>query len=141
MIRRTVGYDRYSSREAYAQLNWLYHPLGLFVNFFQPSRKLVSKERVGAKVIKRYDVAKTPYERALEKGGIDEAKRKELEELYLSLNPVRLRTEIDTALERVWKMAERPGYITKPGEPMKEVQATAATPSVTLILRHPRALR
>lgn len=120
VIRRTVGYDRYSSKEAYAQLNWLYRPLGLFVNFFQPIRKLVSKERVGAKVIKRYDVAKTPYERALEKGGMDEATRKELEDLYLSLNPVRLRAEIDTALERLWKMAERPGSITKPEEPRKE---------------------
>ncbi|MDP2726414.1 MAG: hypothetical protein Q8P59_02620, partial [Dehalococcoidia bacterium] len=120
VIRRTVGYDRYSSSEAYAQFNRLYRPLGLFVNFFAPIRKLVSKERVGAKVIKRYDVAKTPYERALEKGGMDEAKRKDMEELYLSLNPVQLRAEIDTALERLWKMADRPGSLVKPDEPRME---------------------
>jgi len=123
VIRRTVGYDRYSSREAYEQLNWLYSPLGLFVNFFQPMRKLVSKERVGAKVTKRYDVAKTPYERVLEKVKMEETKRKELEELYLSLNPAQLRAEIDAALERLWKMAEKPGSITKLDAPMQEVRA------------------
>lgn len=123
VIRRIVGYDRYSSRESYEQLNWLYDPLGLFVNFFQPIRKLVSKERVGAKVIKRYDVAKTPYERVLEKCQMEEAKRKELVEIYESLNPVQLRAEIDAAQERLWKLAEKPGSITKPEQPMKEVRA------------------
>lgn len=117
VIRRTVGYDRYSSSQAYAQLNRLYRPLGLFVNFFAPIRKLVSKERAGAKVIKRYDLAKTPYERTLETGQMAPARCREMEELYLSLNPVQLRAEIDTALERLWKMAERAGSIIKPDQP------------------------
>lgn len=120
IIRRTVGYDRYCSSQAYAQLNRLYRPLGLFVNFFAPIRKLTSKERMGAKVIKRYDLAKTPYERALEKDGMAQARRKELEQLYLSLNPVQLRAEIDTALERLWKMADRAGSLVKPHKPRRE---------------------
>ncbi len=63
VVRRVVGYRRYTSRAAYEHLVQLYELLRLYVNFFQPIRKLVSKERVGAKVIKRYDEAATPYQR------------------------------------------------------------------------------
>ena len=43
----------------------LYAAARLYVNFFQPSFKLKEKRREGAKVIKRYHVPATPYERAL----------------------------------------------------------------------------
>lgn len=106
-VRRVVGYDRYASRAAYEQLERLYDLLRRYGNFFQPLRKLVGKERVGAKVIKRYDTARTPYQRLLEAGVLKAAQRASLERLYRSLNPVRLRAEIDAALETLWKLAER----------------------------------
>lgn len=106
VVRRLVGYDRYTSRGAYEQLGKLYSLVRLYVNFFQPITKLVSKERVGAKVVKRYDVAKTPYQRLLETRVLGEAERRSLEELYRSLNPVQLRTQIDQALETLWKLAD-----------------------------------
>ena len=37
-----------------------------------------------------------------------EEKRAELEQPYRNLNPVRLKAEIDEALERSWKLAGRP---------------------------------
>jgi hypothetical protein len=109
LIRQRIGYDRYSTKAAYEQLERLYRALRLYANFFQPLRKLVGKERVGSKVVKRYDLARTPYRRVLEARVLEEAKRAELEELYRSLNPVRLRAEIDALLEVLWKLAERPG--------------------------------
>lgn len=66
--RRLIGYDRYSSKAAYEQLQRLYANLRLFVNFFQPVSKLISKERVGASVKKQYDLAQTPYQRLLALG-------------------------------------------------------------------------
>ena len=63
--RRLIGYDRYSSKAAYEQMQRLYADVRLYVNFFQPASKLISKERDGAKVKKKYDEAQTPYQRLL----------------------------------------------------------------------------
>jgi hypothetical protein len=43
----------------------LYRVVRRYVNFYQPLLKLLEKERIGAKVSKKYDDAKTPYQRVL----------------------------------------------------------------------------
>jgi hypothetical protein len=63
IVRRVIGYDRYECAEALAQLNRVYEVLRLWTNHWQPVMKLIGKERVGAKLRKRYDVARTPYHR------------------------------------------------------------------------------
>jgi len=55
IVRRLVGYDRYSSKMAYQSLERLYDVVRLYMNFFQPSMKLMGKTRQGAKVHKVYD--------------------------------------------------------------------------------------
>ena len=60
-----VGYGRYDTDNELVILNKLYSYLRLYVNFFQPVRKLVKKVRIRSKVTKRYDEAKTPYRRVL----------------------------------------------------------------------------
>lgn len=107
VVRRVVGYDRYNSHAALALLNELYGYLRLYVNFFQPVLKLLSKERQGAKVVKHYDVAQTPYERLCASKVLEPAQEAALEKLYQSLNPVQLRKQIDQALEKLWALAER----------------------------------
>jgi len=108
VVRRLVGYDRYSSRAALETLNRLYDLLRLYVNFFQPVMKLVAKTRHGAKVHKVYDKARTPYQRLLEAGGLTEAKRQELAAIYRGLNPVYLLEQINKTLEQLWAMADLP---------------------------------
>jgi len=49
VARRAVGYARYDTKEEVCIMNDLYDVLRLYVNFFQPSAKLVSKERIGPK--------------------------------------------------------------------------------------------
>lgn len=105
-VRRRVGYDRYASKAAYAQLEHLYELANLHGNFFQPICKLISKEREGPKVRKRYDRAQTPYQRLLATKVLDEAEQQTLADLYRSLNPLQLRQQIDEALEALWKLAE-----------------------------------
>lgn len=109
VVRRPIGYDRYSTKAAYAQMNKVYEPLTLYVNFFQPMRKVIGKERDGARVRKRYDKARTPYQRLLESGVLGEAERQALDQLYRSLNPVELRAQVERELEALWRLADRPG--------------------------------
>ncbi len=110
VVRRLVGYDRYNSRAALEALNRIYDLTRLYVNFFQPVMKLVSKTRHGAKVQKVYDTARTPYQRLLGSGVLTEAKRQELAATYHGLNPVLLLSEINENLEHLWKLAERSAY-------------------------------
>lgn len=106
IVRREVGYDRYNSHASLDLLNELYGYLRMYVNFFQPVLKLTGKERRGAKVHKTYDVAQTPYERLCASQILDAEKQAELDRTYQRLNPVRLRKQIDQALEKLWARAD-----------------------------------
>jgi hypothetical protein len=104
-VRRLVGYDRYSTKAAYRQLEYLYPLVRLHTNFFQPLCKLVARERDGAKVHKRYDRAQTPHQRLLATGVLSKAERQRQAILYQALNPLQLRLQIDDALRILWQMA------------------------------------
>ena len=108
VVRRLVGYDRYTSRAALEALNHVYELLRLYVNFFQPVMKLASKRRQGAKVYKVYDIARTPYQRLLDSGVLTEDKRLELAAVYHGLNPVSLLDQINENLEHLWTLLECP---------------------------------
>jgi len=110
VVRRLIGYDRYNSRAALEALNRTYDLLRLYVNFFQPVMKLVSKTRHGARVHKVYDTAQTPYRRLLESGVLTEAKQCELAATYNYLNPVLLLKQINENLEHLWNLAEHPAH-------------------------------
>ena len=101
MVRRLVGYDRYSSKASIEVLNRIYNLLRLYANFFQPVMDLASKTRQGAKVPKACHVAQTPYPRLLTAGILAEAKREELAATYYRLNPVLLLKQINENLENL----------------------------------------
>ena len=63
IVRGLVGYDRFATKAAHAQLAAVYRVARLHINFFQPVQKLVSKTRVGARAVRRYDRAQTPWQR------------------------------------------------------------------------------
>ena len=106
VLRRYVGYDRFSTRDAFAALQAVHDRLRLYVNFFQPIRKLVSKERHGARVTKRFDTAQTPYRRLLASGILTPERAAELVDQYHRLNPRTLRREVQTGLETLWSLAD-----------------------------------
>jgi transposase InsO family protein len=107
IVRRLVGYDRYSSHAAQRQLAQVYAAVGLYGNFFQPVRKVRVTERVGGRIVKRYDTAQTPYQRLLAAGVLPVAHQQDLQATYERLNPVRLRQQIDDGLALLWKLADR----------------------------------
>jgi hypothetical protein len=111
VVRRLIGYDRYTSKAAYQCLERLYADIRLYTNFFQPTMKLVSKTRHGAKVNKTYDTARTPYQRLLESGVLTETAQQELAAIYHNLNPIYLLKQINENLESLWGMAARPASL------------------------------
>jgi len=105
VVRHTVGYDRWETDQEFAILESIHDDLRLYINFFQPSFKLIAKERIGNKTIKRYDTAKTPYQRVLERKDISLEAKARLMNLYLQLNPAELRRRIDQKTAKLWKIS------------------------------------
>ncbi len=90
-----VGYSRYDAPEELRLLNELYAVVRLHTNDFQPSMKLVEKTRIGSKVTKKYDSAKTPYHRVMTSPEISRQVKRELRGIYASLNPATLIRKIN----------------------------------------------
>jgi hypothetical protein len=105
VVRGLVGYDRYTSKAAYAQLARVYQLARLHVNFFQPVQKLVRKTRDGARTRRYYDAAQTPYQRLGAAGVLPPAARAQMDTVYASLNPAQLRRDLERQLERLWALA------------------------------------
>lgn len=101
VVRRAVGYQRFDSDEQLRLLNELYEVLDLYTNFFQPSMKLKSKARHGARVTKKYHEARTPYQRLLDSSFIAEASKQQLRARYRLLNPAQLKRQIERLQQKL----------------------------------------
>jgi hypothetical protein len=120
VVRRLVGYDRYEGVEAWRALAAVYRVLRLYLNFFQPSLKLASKQREGARVTKQYDKAQTPYQRVLASTALTEEQKERLRRGYEQLDPLALLSELqrqqDQFWQHAWKEAGRPTAIPQGDE-------------------------
>ena len=105
VVRHTVGYDRWETDQELVLLASIHADLRLYINFFQPSLKLIAKERIGNQTIKRYDTAKTPYQRVIERQDISLEAKVLLINLYVHLNPAELRRQIDQKTAKLWKLS------------------------------------
>ena len=107
-VKKYVGYLRYDTLGEQKILNDLFgKELRLYKNFFQPVIKLVSKERIGGKIHRRYDIPKTPYQRVIESPEVSKEKKEELKRIYQSLNPAQLKRAIDRKLNFLYKAYQR----------------------------------
>jgi len=106
--RKVVGHERYDSEEAVELLNDLYrNGLRWMMNLFQPSIRLLKKERRGARLVRKYDKPKTPLDRLIESGKGDAAKIAEFKKLRDNLDPFELSAAIDRKLKRIYSLANR----------------------------------
>lgn len=105
-LARPEGVRCYSTRAAFTVLPQLYVLLRLPLNFFRPVRKLLSKQRVGSKVIKRYDAPQTPCQRALAAGVLAPAHQRALAHQVQALDPVALAHDIARRLDMLWTLAD-----------------------------------
>ena len=102
-IRHWLGYGRFDNEQQLELINNLYRrELRLYNNFFRPVMKIISKEKINNSVCrKKYDTAKTPYQRLLESDQINLQQKQKLTEIYVSLNPVQLKLTVDQKIKKI----------------------------------------
>jgi hypothetical protein len=105
IVRRLVGYGRLSGTDATKTLALLYASARLYINFFQPSFKLKSKTRDGARVKKLYHPPATPCDRIIAHPAVDPAVKEKLVAQFQSLDPVRLLQQIRIAQQALSDIA------------------------------------
>lgn len=121
VVRRLVGYGRLRGSEATQTLASLYEVSRLYINFFQPSFKLKSKTRHGAKVTKRYEAPLTPLERVLRSASVQETTKRRLRAQFRALDPLDLLSRMREAQQQVAKCSES-------GSALKEAKIPGRVP-------------
>jgi hypothetical protein len=105
VVHQFVGTDRLVGSQASRQLRELYRALRLYVNCFQPSMKLVSKQVEEGSVRRVVDPAKTPLQRLLLSGILPAATQHHLREVAQALDPIRLLRQVEHLQQAVWRFA------------------------------------
>jgi hypothetical protein len=90
VVRKLVGYDRLSGIVDVEKLARLYEFSRFYVNCFQPSFKLKSKVRMGARVVKTYHQPLTPYERVVSSPHVPQSGKQQLQAIFPKLDPIAL---------------------------------------------------
>ena len=101
VVRQFIGYRRFETDQQLAVLQEIYPLIVAHHNFFQPMMRLKEKERIGSKVIKRYETATTPYRKLISvEGWLGEEEKNRLQEEYTAMNPMEL-------LRRIHRLSSR----------------------------------
>lgn len=99
-VRNLFGYDRFDDPSLVPLMNEIYrvywNPLW---NFFTPVMKLISKQRVGSKIVKKWDKPKTPCQRLIDCDKIPLQAKRTLKKYLNSKNPFFLRKELEKKLK------------------------------------------
>jgi hypothetical protein len=103
LVRHYLGYDRFDSVPQVHTINELYDKLWLYDNFFQPVLHLEEKIYVRgtegvSRIRRRFDEAKTPFDRLCTTGAVSQQVLEQLRCLRDQTNPRRLRQEIHDLL-------------------------------------------
>jgi hypothetical protein len=104
-VRELVGYLRFDTPEELALLNQIWELDWQFTNLILTQQKLVHRERVGSKVIKRHDPARTPHRRALDSGVLTAAQKGRLTRTRNHLHPGQLQRHIDQLCDQLDHLA------------------------------------
>ena len=101
-VRQWFGYERYDHPAVWPLVNALCKgALNQLLNYFLPTLKLQSKERVGSRVVRKYGPAATPLERVLACAEVSEETKARLNSEKKQLNPFALRREVDRHLQQI----------------------------------------
>jgi hypothetical protein len=102
LIRAYTGHDRFDTQEQLKAIRQLYEHLWLYHNFFQPVMRLQEKIYLNEFQFQRkYDQAKTPYDRLKAKNILNKNLMEGLDDLRAQTNPMNLREQIDLQITRL----------------------------------------
>ncbi|HEC7608686.1 TPA: transposase family protein [Salmonella enterica subsp. enterica serovar Muenchen] len=90
VVRKLAGYGRLDGEHAVKAMNQMYMANRLFINFFQPSFKLLETQRIGGKTVRRHDAPKTPYNRLIELHTLRAELRRHFDDIIHALDPLKL---------------------------------------------------
>ena len=102
VVRKMIGYGRFDTYDQLDIIKRIHNTLALYQNYFQPSQKLISKTRIGAKVTKKYDAAQTPCQRLLSRPDTPEQTKRLLHETFRELNPFELLRAIHDLISQLY---------------------------------------
>lgn len=120
VVRRSVGYMRFTSEAALTAMNELYARLRLLVNFVYPSAKLIARTRIGSRVIRKHDQPATPYQRIMAREDVDPSVKQALATQYRDIDPVALARQFKVVQDDLLAYA---APLTNPFQPYKVFHA------------------
>lgn len=101
-VRKLMGYGRMNTQAQLEKMNDLYwNEQDFYKNFFLPNKKLIKKKRMGTKIVKKYDTARTPYQRLLENKEFPEVEKEKLRMIYDKLNPAEIKRNLDKKISKI----------------------------------------
>lgn len=101
-VRQHFGYERYDNPAVAALINALCkEALGILLNHFLPTQKLMGKERMGQRTVRKYGPAQTPYARVLAAPEVSEEKKSQLKMIHQSHNPMALARLIESKKKEI----------------------------------------
>jgi transposase InsO family protein len=110
LVRAYLGDDRLDTVAQTIAVNQLYDKMWVYYNLFQPvmrlTEKIVTPTPKGqlAKVKRRYDQARTPFDRLCQTTAITQQRREQLEILRDQTNPRQLRQEIYDLIDYIFSL-------------------------------------
>jgi len=142
LVRAYLGYDRLDTVAQTIAAGQLYDKMWLYYNFFQPVMRLAEKiviptEGQPTRIKRRYDQARTPFDRLCETTAIAQKRRERLEALRDQTNPRQLRQEIYDLIDYIFSL---PGAVPGKTEDVYQTLTTHSgleTPPLGLPLLNP----
>ena len=112
-VRELFLYDRIDEKELIEWMNDIYKNIwNPLQNFFIPSTKLLRKTRIGSRIKKEFEPARTPYQRILESSSISAEQKEALKKTKESLNPFKLNKALDQEIRSFFKALRYHRYPT-----------------------------
>jgi len=107
VVRKYVGWERFDNLAMVTHLNDLYDVLETYLNHWKASRRMISKERIGAKYVRKYEkIAQTPYQRVLAHTDITADVKEKLRKQHDTLNPLLLLKKIATLKKKLYELTK-----------------------------------
>jgi hypothetical protein len=101
-VRNTLGYHRFDTEAEQAALAGVYRFTNPLTNFWNPSVKIIAKQKLpNGRCKKIYDKPKTPVQRLLENEDVSDTVKERLNEAQAQTNPLTLRRLELAALARL----------------------------------------
>lgn len=107
VIRRYLGWDRLDEIETLPLVNELCDTVTLYVNHWKAVKRMISKERIGAKYKRTYEKrALTPYARVMAREDISDEAKEKLRKEHETLNPLSILKKIATLRKKIYEVTQ-----------------------------------